>query len=204
MDIQFLYRLGLSYKNALIMIQDRGYNVKSPLLQYEPLQIAGHFYKKAIEQQTSFSTVMRSTFSKGPQTLTLFALDRNYDTLKFRDKMISTDQVKSIAEKISNDPADQAIVLCPYKLSPQAKKESVCAEFFLFDDLLINLPNHVLVPKHTIISLQQIQQVLGKSFDPKNLPILSVNDPISKWYNFKKDSIIYIQNPVMTSFRIVS
>ena len=112
MDLSFLYRLGLSYKNALFMIQDRGFIVTSPLLELDPLQIAGYFYKKATEQQTSFSTVMKSTFSNGLKTISLWALDRNYDTLKCKDKMISTDQIKFISEKIMNDSANEAIVLC--------------------------------------------------------------------------------------------
>jgi DNA-directed RNA polymerase subunit H (RpoH/RPB5) len=203
MDIPFLYRLGLSYKNALIMIRDRGYEVNSSLIDLEPLAIAGHFYVCALNEKKSLSCVMRSSFRSKQGSLSLWTLDRNYDTIKCRDKMISTDQIKSIADQISEDDADKAIVLSPFKLSPQARKELLMADLFLFDDLLINLPKHVLVVKHTKINVNDAKQIMGQSFDPNHLPILPINDPVSRWYNFEKDSIIYIQNPVMPSFRIV-
>jgi DNA-directed RNA polymerase subunit H (RpoH/RPB5) len=203
MDLAFLHRLGLSYKNALFMIRDRGYEVNSIMLDMEPLEIAGHFYVSAIQQSKSLSHVMRASFRSSQKELTLWILDRNYDTVKFRDKMISTDQIKSIAEQISQDEAESAIILSPFKLSPQAKKECLKAEIFLFDDLLIRLPDHVLVNRHEEISLQNAQDVLGKSFNPSHLPVLPMTDPISRWYNFKKGSIIYINNPIMPTFRIV-
>ena len=204
MDIAFLHRLGLAYKNALYMIRDRGYDVNSIMLDMEPLEIAGHFYASAISKSKSLSHVMRASFRSSTSELTLWILDRNYDSVKFRDKMISTDQIKSISEQILQDDAECAIVLSPFKLSPQAKKEYLKAEVFLFDDLLIRLPEHDLVVKHQEISLQSAQAVLGQSFDPAHLPVLPTNDPISRWYNFKKGSIIYIQNPIMPTFRVVS
>jgi DNA-directed RNA polymerase subunit H (RpoH/RPB5) len=207
MDLNFLHRLGLAYKNALYMIQDRGYEVNSIMLEMEPLQIAGHFYSAAISKSKSLSHVMRASFRAAGHNLgdlTLWILDRNYDVLKCRDKMISTDQIKSMAEQISQDDAETAIILSPFKLSPQAKKEYLKGEIFLFDDLLIRLPEHVLVVKHKEISLNNARDVLGQSFNPNHLPILPTSDPIARWYNFKKGSIIYIQNPIMPTFRIVA
>lgn len=201
MDLNFLYKLGLSYKNALFMIRDRGYDVSLPLIDMEPLEIAGHFYAIAIQEKKSLSSVMRSSFRRQNGQVTLWCLDRNYDLAKCRDKMISTDQIKSLADQLSDD--EDSIVLSPFKLSPQAKKESLNAEIFLFDDLLIRLPEHDLVVKHTKITVEDARCVLGQSFDPTHLPILPANDPIARWYKFDKGSIIYIQNPVMPTFRIV-
>ena len=196
-----MYKLGLSYKNALFMIRDRGYDVSSKLIDMEPLEIAGHFYAIAIQEHKSLSSVMRSSFRSANGQITLWCLDRNYDVAKGRDKMISTDQIKSIADQLSED--EDSIVLSPFKLSPQAKKESLNAEIFLFDDLLIRLPEHELVVKHTKISVENARQVLGQSFDPQHLPVLPCSDPVARWYKFEKGSIVYIQNPVMPTFRIV-
>ena len=201
MDLNFLYKLGLSYKNALFMIRDRGYDVTSKLIDMEPLEIAGHFYAIAVQEHKSLSSVMRSSFRSATGQITLWCLDRNYDLAKGRDKMISTDQIKSIADQLSDD--EDSIVLSPFKLSPQAKKESLNAEIFLFDDLLIRLPEHDLVVKHSKISLEQAQSVLGLSFDPQHLPVLPSSDPVARWYKFEKGSIVYIQNPVMPTFRLV-
>ena len=183
------------------MIRDRGYDVTSKLIDMEPLEIAGHFYAIAVQEHKSLSSVMRSSFRSATGQITLWCLDRNYDLAKGRDKMISTDQIKSIADQLSDD--EDSIVLSPFKLSPQAKKESLNAEIFLFDDLLIRLPEHDLVVKHSKISLKQAQSVLGLSFDPQHLPVLPSSDPVARWYKFEKGSIVYIQNPVMPTFRLV-
>jgi len=64
------------------------------------------------------------------------------------------------------------------------------------------LPRHNLVHKHIVTTLKKLQSVLGP-VNPSDLPIISINDPMTRWYGWAKNTIIFIDNPVMKSFRIV-
>lgn len=67
-------------------------------------------------------------------------------------------------------------------------------ETFYLDLLQINITKHKLVPKHEILNDDEIENLLDKyklSCRYK-LPTISKDDPIVKYYNFKKNSICKI------------
>ena len=117
--------------------------------------------------------------------------------------MTSTDQIKAVQEAIRDAPEASHIVLVPMKLSPQAKKEVLNAEVFLFDDLLINLSAHEWVLPHKRVTIEDARAVLGAALNPEDLPVLPRSDPVAKWWAFPEGSIIRIDNPTMISYRIV-
>lgn len=203
MDLPFLSRFGKAVLNARRMIRDRGFQV--PNLGSDELEVVAELY--AIAKQTKCSlaeAVHREYTSQSNEVLCLWCFDRNYDLIKHRDRMISTDQVKYLQDTLLKTDTKQHLILSPNKLSPQAKKEGSRLSIFLFDDLMIDLPRHNLVLSHTIVSLETCRALLGSKLDPKDLPCLPKLDPISRWYNFPVGSIVFIDNPCMPSWRIVT
>jgi len=158
----------------------------------------GLLYKKAAN--CSLAEAAKVVYVRGTEQLTLWTLDRNYDPVRLRDRMISTDQIKSIQDQ-ARGPGHH-VVLSPNKLSPQAKKELVL-ELFLFDELMIELPKHELVMKHTVVSEAEVKSYLGPSLHVKDLPVLPTSDPVARWFGFKAGTLLQIENPVMPSWRIV-
>jgi len=206
MDVAYLQKLGQVIRNAHRMLRDRGYLVTMADIE-DPMDISAKAYKKALEMKKSLGEALCETFKpvqhSGTKALDLWVLDRNYDFAKNRDRMISTDQIKSVLQK--TNPDHLSVIVCPNKLSPLAKKEPLQQgiELFLFDELLIDLPRHELVVPHTIISEDQVRKYLGKTLCPTDLPVLLSNDPIAKWFAFSKGSIVQLDHPVMPSWRIV-
>jgi DNA-directed RNA polymerase subunit H (RpoH/RPB5) len=207
MDLTFLQRLGTALKNAHNMIKCRGLQMHSGIAwrpDADPLEIAGLVYQAAMATKSSLGLAARSSWrASHGRDVGLWLIDRNFDTGKNRERMTSTDQVKAIQESIREAPEASHIVLVPMKLSPQAKKESLHAEVFLFDDLLINLSAHEWVLPHKRVSIEQARAVLGSTLNPDDLPVLPRSDPVAKWWAFPEGSIVRIDNPTMISYRIV-
>ena len=207
MDLTFLQRLGKALQNAHTMLRSRGLSQTSGLvLPDEPLAIAGLLYTKAKELKCSLGHAARSTWTSGPTgpSTGLWVIDRNFDVAKSRERMTSTDQVKALQECLSEASYDTNIVLVPMKLSPQAKKENLHADVFLFDDLLIDLTKHEWSIPHVPVSLAEARMVLGAALEPSDLPVLPLADPMARWYGLCAGTIVRIDNPTIVSYRVVA
>ena len=229
MDVPFLYRLGTAYKNVITLLGDRGYDTSGVEKFDNPLQWSGQLYCKAKEQKCSLGEAMRQTFRGPGKSITLFCIDKNYDIAKAKERMVSMDQMKSFRDIMESSVTNQGptqgpnqgpmgpgtthgptqgpshswILLVPFKLSPQAKKENIDAQIFMFDDLLINVPKHDLVVPHIVVSEETAKKILGHTLNIADLPILPIDDPVSRWYDFQAGQIVFLKNPTMPSFRIV-
>jgi DNA-directed RNA polymerase subunit H (RpoH/RPB5) len=183
------------------MLRDRGYVCD---LADEELAVIGELYASAVSRKVSLTDAFVCEYAHpNGSSVCLWAFDRNFDVLKNKERMISTDQVKTLNDAIRDRGIVANIVLCPNKLSPQAKKETCDAELFLFDDLLIDLPRHELVPRHVVVSEDYVKKVLGSALRLQDLPVLPRTDPIARWYAFPEGAIVFVNNPMMPTFRIV-
>lgn len=206
MDIDFLWRFGRALQNCYKLIRDRGFDVHD---SSDPFEIVGQLYSKSIQHKTSLAENCKCTFTSDKTKLNLVCFDRNYDTLKTKSRMISTDQVKAMQETILKMPRGRVICLAPNKLSPQAKKEKLLdhdgqpVDIFLFDELMIDLPRHELVCNHRPVDADYVKKLLGLTLVVSDLPQLPRTDPIAKWFGFPAGTIVQIDNPVMPSWRIV-
>jgi hypothetical protein len=215
MDLPFLYRFGISIKNVHALLFDRGLNYVRGPQGDDAFEIMGHVYKRAVELQCSlaeaatleYSTSMQTTTSATSEVTTrVYFFDRNYDVLKRKDRMISTDQVKYMQEQIRNECLEgriSVIVVSPNKLSPQAKKEYLQAELFLFDDLLFNLPKHEYYIPHRQVTKEHVYSVLGSKLQLSDLPVLPKSDPVARWFGWPSETLVFVDNPCMPTFRIV-
>lgn len=208
MDIDFLWRFGRAMQHAWCMIRDRGFD--APDTTSEPFEIVGQLYTKSIQSRSSLADNCKTVYSNAKgSNLILVCFDRNYDTLKCKSRMISTDQVKAMQESILKMPRGRVVCLAPNKLSPQAKKEKLLdhdgqpVDIFLFDELMIDLPRHELVCAHRPVQPEAVKKLLGQTLVVTDLPQLPRTDPIAKWFGFSAGTIVQIDNPVMPSWRIV-
>lgn len=200
-----MYRFGTAVLNCRRLLKDRGYSVPDDTT--DAFKTAGAIYVKARSNKLSLGEAVRTTY-KHPdgRLVSVWCLDRNYDVSKNKERMISTDQIKALGELI-NGPVGPGgpghIVLSPNKLSPQAKREYLCAELFLFDELMIDLPRHELVVRHKPITQEEAKSILGPSLLVSDLPRLPMTDPMARWHGFQAGQVVFIDNPSLPSFRVV-
>jgi DNA-directed RNA polymerase subunit H (RpoH/RPB5) len=105
--------------------------------------------------------------------------------------------IQGIKDKISimnKENATSCIIIYKATVTSSAKKslETLEYEFELFalHELQLNITRHRLVPRHTRV-LPSEKEELDKNYKGK-LPILLHNDPISRYYAFKRGEYIRI------------
>ena len=199
MDEQFLYTFGLVKRNTLKMMRDRGYFVDEERLKQNVFEIISNIYKKAKQGNIALADAATEIFTNGSATKSVIFADRNFDFDKRKDKMISTDQIKQVLS------FTDAIVVLPFKMSPQAKKEAnkTTVEIFTFEDLIFDLPRHCMYMPHKVVPLQKFLEATGKQQRPQDLPKMLKSDAISRWFGFKSGSIVQIERPEGILFRYI-
>ena len=81
--------------------------------------------------------------------------------------------------------------------------KSLC-DLDIFEHKYLNLllDGHRLIPRHELLSLED-RLVITRTYNEKDLPLLSFSDPIARLYDFKVDDIIKIHRPRGVYFRLV-
>jgi DNA-directed RNA polymerase subunit H (RpoH/RPB5) len=69
-------------------------------------------------------------------------------------------------------------------------------EIFKIADLKINIVEHILVPKHTVLTQEEGKAVLQNyNARKKDMPLILSTDPIARYYGMKQDDICKIERP---------
>lgn len=64
---------------------------------------------------------------------------------------------------------------------------------FFASELLLDPLNNCMVPSHGIATSEEIDKLLHNKISLDKLPILRMRDPIRRWHNFPRGSIIAIE-----------
>jgi DNA-directed RNA polymerase I, II, and III subunit RPABC1 len=89
-----------------------------------------------------------------------------------------------------------------YKSFEQEEYNNIEYEYFIFNELMFNISKHVLVPKHEIIIDNQEVIDIMTEYKIKNkaqFPLISKDDPMSRYLNAKSGNLIRITRNSPTS-----
>ena len=64
---------------------------------------------------------------------------------------------------------------------------------FFASELLLDPLNNCMVPKHRIATSEEIDRLLHNKIPLEKLPIIRMIDPIRRWHNFPRGSIVAIE-----------
>lgn len=123
---------------------------------------------------------------------------------------------KNVVKFINENECNSVIFIYKSNITIFAKnefeklsKEQIQIEIFSESQLQFNITKHYLVPKHELLSNEEKSRVLKElRCDLKSLPVIMLNDPISRYYNFKRGQMIKITrksptNGIYTLYRVV-
>ena len=210
-NLEYISRMGGVKRVSCIMMKDRGYDLpeqENSLDAMTDLSIGALYTSLAKRSKCSLGYAMSCTYVReGVLTLVLF-IDNNYDEGKRREKMVSTDQAKSALTlwKTSFADCERCVLVCPGKLSPDAKKEVATPNVTILTHEFLMMPvgRHVLVPKHQRLSESDALIFLkSRKIERDQLPHLKTSDPISMYYGFDPGNIVMVSRPGWTVFRVV-
>lgn len=116
-----------------------------------------------------------------------------------RDDRISVKSVRALVEA-----SPRAILVLVSADGPTAfcRKEipeSDRLQYFSARELVHNITRHRLVPPHRALAEQETKEVLDRySALPEQLPVLLMNDPVRRYYNFRPGTIVEIRRSGMS------
>ncbi len=97
-----------------------------------------------------------------------------------------------IASTISNKPLQQL------------KNDFINTEVFSEQELMMDLVSHIAVPHHDMLSVEETKIVLEDYFLKKReIPKMTIFDPVSKYYNAKVGQVFRIIRPSETSIQSI-
>ena len=168
-------------KTLLEMLEDRHYNVPKSLY-------VGFNEFSAIYDNNNFDFTVEHSETNNQMYITFFTELKNFTKKDFYN----------VISKLDLDNESSVIIVLRDKCNQTIMKELLLEknkniEIFIIDRLLINITKHDLVPKHELLSKDEIKDLLIKYKSTINqLPKVFKTDPISRYYGAKTGDIFRI------------
>lgn len=179
--------------NLKEMMIDRGENIDE-FEEHEADIDREEFYndKNVIEFHTSNTTIIFALTKKLRKNVLDELKDLAADDImnfvsRYNNKM-------NIVLVFSNDTISTPIVAQLNRYDKMLQKKGGVLQYFHIKNLLFNPTKHVLVPKHTKISAEEVAQVMEKYMIKSKIqiPYILHNDPMAKWLGLKQGDVIKI------------
>jgi DNA-directed RNA polymerase I, II, and III subunit RPABC1 len=125
---------------------------------------------------------------------------------------IGVKKIREYCERIKQDDFHKAILILHGRLTPHAK-QAISAinslieriEYFNESELIINITEHCLVPRHEVLLKEDCKKLLEKySIKESQLPKINKNDPVARYLGIEKNQIVKIIRISETSGRYVT
>lgn len=191
-------------KTQLEMAKDRGYMLspQEEEILHMDLYTFDIYYKALIEhKKTNNRTVLNRLYdAKDENDKTIKRLLVYYGTkLEPQQKQISSNVIKEFIKIILETGVTEAVLIVDLNLSANSKEilsklTSVKWQIFADDELIFNPVQHIDVPKHVLLTEEQKKAKLDELKTPiTKLPIIKVNEPIIKYFNWPVGSVVKIE-----------
>eukprot|EP00035_Acanthoeca_spectabilis_P035977 m.37179 g.37179 ORF g.37179 m.37179 type:complete len:221 (-) comp7658_c0_seq1:3755-4417(-) len=127
-------------------------------------------------------------------------------------KKVGIVDVRTIIENVKDDSVSGAIVVVQAGMTPSAKKaisdahNSICKiEAFDEAELIVNITEHSMVPKHMLLTPDEKKELLDRyKLKEHQLPRIKVSDPVARYYGLVRGQVVKIIRPSPTAGRYVT
>ena len=129
----------------------------------------------------------------------------------FPDQKVNTDYIKQYLNLMRETKVNSGIIIISGKLSQQAKQklqeinQELQVEIFTVNELVVNITEHELVPKHILLSKED-KEILLKRYKIKEnqLPKILVTDPVARFLGLKRGDVVKIIRNSETAGRYIT
>ena len=178
-------------KTTMEMLEDRGYNVSEEdknmnyedftnRLEENAIQLVASYRDNPIKMAYVTFILDAKSFSKKDLVALKVMIDEKYPTNEMTVIIIQDKQTPQIAKELLNDE---------YKLY----------EIFSMKNLMFNITQHEIVPKHILLTPEETDVILKQYQTTRTqLPKLLTTDPVAKYYGMKTGDVCKIirQSPM--------
>ena len=183
-EVNTLFRV---WKTLMQMLQDRHYEVSEADLAYT---------------RESFGAMLGE--SKSRERLVRVVnkqenLDEKLMVLFPDETRITVPIIANIAQKMHNEAIQRTIMITKGNITPTAKNAIVevsshfTIEYFEEKELLVNITEHELVPKHIVMTEEEKQALLTRyRVKETQLPKIQVTDPVARYFGLSRGQVFKI------------
>jgi len=115
------------------------------------------------------------------------------------DQKVGVKPIRSYCEKMREQQVQKAIIVVQQGMSSFAKQAlaemapKFRLEQFTETELLVNITEHSLVPKHTRLSKEEKKALLDKyKMKESQLPRIQIQDPVARYYGLERGEVVKI------------
>ena len=182
-DIEKLFR---SRRTILEMLSDRGYSVSNELFIDDKDSFKKLFYSKNLDFRVD-------CLGKAPVFIKWML------NFKIKPNMIK-ETIDTIRDENFTEDSPGKIILVT-KAKPNTniskifkEKEFRGTELFWLNTVIFNITKHILVPKHTKMSEEEVRKLLAELYiqNKFHLPIMLKNDPITRYLDLSSGDVCRI------------
>mmetsp|Transcript_22746 Transcript_22746/g.35620 ORF Transcript_22746/g.35620 Transcript_22746/m.35620 type:complete len:215 (+) Transcript_22746:1906-2550(+) len=195
-------------RTVLQLLRDRGYVVldSNEDLNMTRINFEQNFVKNFQIDRNSLEIKRPKWNSNLEKILVLFVEGEK------EKKTIGVKLIRDYCERIKQDMFQKAILILNGKLTPHAKQaiNSINSkedkiEYFAENELIVNITEHTLVPRHELISVSELDILLKRyNLKESQLPKIHKNDPISRYLGIQKNQVLRIIRNSETAGRYIT
>ncbi|XP_054646390.1 DNA-directed RNA polymerases I, II, and III subunit RPABC1 [Dunckerocampus dactyliophorus] len=198
-DEEETYRLWKIRKTIMQLCHDRGYLVS----QEELDQTLEEFKMKFGDQprRTDLNVLVAHNDDPTDQMSVFFP----------EEPKVGIKTIKMYCQKMQEENITRAIIVVQMGMTPSAKQSLVdmapkyILEQFLQQELLINITEHELVPEHTVMTKEEVTELLARyKLKESQLPRIQAGDPVARYFGLKRGQVVKIIRPSETAGRYIT
>jgi DNA-directed RNA polymerase subunit H (RpoH/RPB5) len=158
------------------------------------------YNRKIIKNQDEFNTALHNNYDND---ITYYDNKEVKIAVKLLFRKITTiRKVEDIEDFLENYKTYYKFIIV-LQISPKVYKQLIeydNIEIFYDKDFYINIIDHIFVPKHIMLSLEEQENIKNEyGFKKNEIGKIKYSDPIARYYNLKIGEIICIQRPSISS-----
>merc|ERR1711862_804600 len=126
-------------------------------------------------------------------------------------KRVGVKPIRVLAEKMDEKGIKEAILVVRQSLTALARTaiqeatSKMRIEVFAENELVVNITEHELVPKHVPLTLEEKTQLLQRyNLKSTQLPRVQASDPVARYFGMRRDQVMKIIRSSETAGRYVT
>ncbi|GAU94441.1 hypothetical protein RvY_06213 [Ramazzottius varieornatus] len=204
-DEQESYRLWRARKTVLQMCHDRGY------------LIAQHELDQTLEGFTEVFGDKPATEKKPSRNDLLILAQHSQDPTEQMlifwpdDGKVGIKTIKTYFQQMQEQSVSRAVIVIRQGMTPSAKTAlsdmapKYIMEHFTEAELMFNVTEHELVPKHILLTPEEKQELLTRyKLKEHQLPRMQLGDPVARYFGLKRGQVVKIIRTSETAGRYVT
>lgn len=195
-EVQKLYQI---HKTVIQMLRDRNY-----LVTQQEQEITREEFRAKFAEATSRENLMLLKSKKDDPTDMIFVFFPEADRVGVKD-------IRKYCVRMKEEGVQRAIVVIKNNLTPIAKQAlaevapKYILEQFLETELLVNITEHQLVPKHILLTPDEKKVLLEKyKLRETQLPRIQLTDPVARYFGLQRGHVVKIVRPSETAGRYIT